>query len=140
MMEVALLEPNWNQARPSATEVRVARDRLNLVRVALPTAPFNEFLSCLRGSHTNGGAYLAAFDVPEDAIFDWFASRNRLSDEGLLDLLIAQPVVRESLPDVSIPDSRVATGLTLADAFLLDGRFAHCLHFGGAYSISDRRR
>ena len=133
-MEVAVLKPNWSQSRPSATEVQLACDRLKLVPVTLPTAPFDEFLSRLRESHTNGGAQIAGFDVPQDAIMDWFASRNRLSDEGLLDLLLAHATVRQSLPDIAVPDSGAATGLALADAFLLDGRFAHCLHFGGAYS------
>ena len=37
------------------------------------------------------------------------------------------------MPDVRIPESKVDSGLTLGDPFLLDGRFAHSLHQGGAY-------
>jgi hypothetical protein len=107
--------------------------RVNLTKVNLPEEPFSDFLGELRKSHGNGGANLVAFDVAQDDVFDWFASRNRLSDEGIVDSLLVHPVIRGSLADLGIPEFKVDSGLVPVDAFILDGRFASCLHQGGAY-------
>jgi hypothetical protein len=107
--------------------------RIGLTPVTLPAKPFSDFLHRLRESHSNGGAHIAAFDVLPDSIFDWFASRNRLSDEELIDTLITHPAIRAALGEIAIPEIKPSTGLALADPFLLDGRFARCLHAGGAY-------
>jgi hypothetical protein len=133
MPSSTLLEPDWAQPRPTWKEVQLACRQISLVRVNLPEEPFGEFLRCLRQSHSNGGAYLAAFEVSHDHIFDWFASRNRLTDERLLDLLIVHPAVREALGPLGIPESGIETELALSDPFLLDAAFARCLHSGGAY-------
>ncbi len=128
-----ILKPDWAQPRPTFAEVRAMTQRIDLAPVALPEKPFGDFLSCVRESHRNGGAHIAAFDVPTDTVFDWFASRNRLSDEELIDTLVTHPVIRTGLGEVRIPEIKASTGLSLADPFLLDGRFAHCLYAGGAY-------
>jgi hypothetical protein len=107
--------------------------RIGLTHVNLPEQPFGEFLRQLRQSHDHGGAHLAAFEVSPDNIFDWFAARNRLSDEDLIDSLVVHPAIRGTLPDLAIPELNVKSGLTFADPFILDSRFAHCLHAGGAY-------
>jgi hypothetical protein len=72
--------------------------------------------------------------VGPDSIFDWFASRNRLDDERLIDSLFVHPTIREALSEVQIPESKVETGLKMADPFLLGGRLAHVLYHGGAYT------
>lgn len=99
----------------------------------LPEKPFSDFLSSLRESHNNGGAYIEAFDVLPNNIFDWFASRNRLSEEELIDTLMIHPAIRAALPEIEISEIKPSTGLTLGDPFLLDGTFARRLHYGGAY-------
>ena len=107
--------------------------RIGLTQVSLPEEPFGEFLRQLRQSHDHGGVHLVAFEVSADITFDWFASRNRLSDDDLVDSLLIHPTIRGSLPNLAIPESKVSSGLSLANPFDLDGRFAHSLHFGGAY-------
>jgi hypothetical protein len=106
-----------------------------LTPIKLADEPFTEFLRQLRLSHNNGGAYLVAFEVSDDPIFNWFASRNRLSDDDLIDSLLIHPVIRSALRDLAIPDSKVSSGLKLADPFQLDGNFARRLYNGGAYWI-----
>ncbi|MGB6941718.1 MAG: hypothetical protein WBE37_04945 [Bryobacteraceae bacterium] len=133
MSESTILEPNFAQPRPTFNDVELMSRRIGLNRVTLPTEPFGEFLRSLQQSHDQGGAHLAAFDVGPDVTFDWFASRNRLSDENLIDSLIIQPAIRAALHDLAIPELKVRTGLVLGDSFQLDGRFAHSLHYGGAY-------
>ena len=133
MAEPAILEPDWAQPRPTFADVLAMTQRIGLNRITLPNKPFSDFLRCLRESHRNGGAHIAAFDVLPDNIFDWFASRNRLSDEELIDTLMTHPAIRAALGELAISEIKPSTGLALADPFLLDGRFARCLHAGGAY-------
>lgn len=136
MLASQCLEPDWNQPRPTFDEVRRLCNRITLSRDELPPDPLNRFLERVRKSHSNGGAHLAAFELGPDAVFDWFASRNRLSDEGIIDLLIVHPEIRRWLPDLDIPTSKANTGLEMGDPFLLDGRLARVLHNGGAYSTA----
>ena len=133
MTEPLILEPDWAQPRPTFADVRAMTQRISLAPVTLPEKPFSDFLRYLRESHSNGGAHIAAFDVPPDATFDWFASRNRLSEEELIDTLITHPAIREALSEIRVPEIKASTGLSLADPFLLDGRLARCLYAGGAY-------
>jgi hypothetical protein len=129
-----LLEPNWKQIRPTAVEVHKMCGRIQLTVRNLSEEPFDSFLQRLRESHVNGGAYLAAFDVGADSVFDWFASRNRLTDENLLDGLLSHPFIGQTLPELLIPSSReLNSGLTMTNQFLLDGALANALYRGGAY-------
>jgi hypothetical protein len=109
-------------------------ERLSMIRAELPADALDRFLKQVRTSHSNGGAHVAAFAVGPDAIFDWFASRNRLCDDDLINHLIVHPAVREALPDIEIPVSNAKTGLESGDPFLLDGRLARILYSGGAYT------
>jgi len=129
-----LLEPNWKQLRPTAIEVRKMCGQIQLTPTSLPEHPFQIFLMRLREAHVQGGAHLAAFDVEQNSVFDWFASRNRLQDERLLDELLTHPSIRQAFPDLRIPSSgAINSGLSLSNQFQLDGALAQALYQGGAY-------
>ncbi len=132
----ALLEPDWSQATPTHSEVQEMCRRMEVQEVSLSPAPFTAFLKTLRESHSKGGAQLVAFRVRPNPVFDWYASRHRLTEDGLLDTLLTRDSVRAAIPELRIPESKVATGLAMADPFLFDGRLAHCLFHGGAYSTT----
>jgi hypothetical protein len=109
--------------------------RIELNPTGFPAEPFDKFLISVRRSHDNGGAYLNAFEVGPDRVFDWFASRNRLWDERLLDWLVLHPTIVEAFPELRIPDvPKEGNGFGMADQFLLDGTVATILYNGGAYS------
>jgi len=131
-MEV--LEPNWNAPKPTWDEANAMATNIDLVKVVLPTHPFDEFVESLNKSHTNGGVQLAAFDVGPDPVFDWFASRNRLWEFDVMDALLVRPTIRQALPELKIPDSFAeSAGFGMASAFTLDGALADALFRGGAY-------
>ena len=135
MPESLCLEPDWNQPRPLPDEVRLMCNRISVTRSELATETIGRFLERVRASHNNGGAHLAAFTLGPDVIFDWFASRNRLSDDDLVNSLIVHPAIPNALPDMHIPGSMADAGLEIGDPFLFDGRLARVLYNGGAYSI-----
>ena len=140
MSESHCLEPDWNQPRPPLDEVRLMCNRISVHPAELASEALDRFLERVRKSHVNGGAHLAAFRLGPDVVFDWFASRNRLTDERLIDSLIVHPAIREALPEMEIPESKADTGLTMGDPFLLDGRLARVLYSGGAYAYANVNR
>lgn len=129
-----LLEPDWSQPKPSPDEARMTCQRIQLSPVKLPQQPFDAFLESLTASHRNGGVQVAAFHLGANRVFDWFASRNRLTEFGLLDALLAQPTIREAVPELRIPDPlKEAAGFNFSIPFTLDGNLANSLYRGGAY-------
>jgi hypothetical protein len=131
-----LLNPSWNQSRPTFSDVQEMCRRIAISPVQLPEQPFTRFLTAMRQSHDNGGAHLAAFQVGSDHVFDWYASRNRLCEERLLDRLLTHPIIRAELPELSIPPELqppAEKSFQMSDQFSLDGAIANGLYYGGAY-------
>lgn len=138
--------PNWEQSRPTWQETRSMSSSVQLAPVRLDSEAFESVLSRLRESHSNGGAYLAAFQVADNPTFDWFASRNRLLEDSILSTILSRPEIRASLPALGIPEKREksdqtsescpvgdANGFKMESPFLFDGHLAHWLFYGGAY-------
>jgi len=131
-----LLTPDWQQPRPKIVDVQAMCRRIQLTPESVQMPSLGNFIEQVRKSHTNGGAYLVVFDVGADPVFDWFASRNRLADDDLLDQLLLHPAVRQALPNLFLPvPKRIESGLAMYDQFLLDGTLSRILYNGGAYSI-----
>lgn len=133
MPDSDFLTPDWEQEIPSADQVQAFSTRIQLSWISVEAEPYSSCLQLLRESHVNGGAHLVAFDIAPDPIFHWFASRNRLTEHGLIDSILAHPLIRATLPDLAIPESNVNSGLDLVNSFGLDGKLAASLHYGGAY-------
>jgi len=141
--------PNWvppNLWRPSWEQTRTACRQVALSPIALSAEVFEQVITRLRESHSNGGAHLAAFHVAPDEVFDWFASRNRLLEDSVLTSILSRPEVRHALPDLLIdpePEdsadipktgfSADAKGFTFENPFLVDSHLAFALYNGGAY-------
>ena len=78
-----------------------------------------------------------------DTVFHWFASRNRLTEDGVLTSLLSRPEVRDTLPALLIPadteqsvdKQNVCTpdvnGFKFDNPFLFDSELAMQL-YGGA--------
>ncbi len=142
------LVPDWNQSRPTWTETAAMCRGIELIDVPLTAAPFEEILESLRSSRPNGGAFLCAFLISPDKTFDWFASRNRLTEDGILASILSHSEVRNRVPSLMIadleqranPSSHPLTDVhnfSMESPFLFDGRLAESLHVGGAYSIPE---
>lgn len=132
---MALLSPDWERPRPSRTAVQENIARLPITPVVVESSVLERFISQIRASHDQGGAHLVAFEIAPDPVFDWFASRSRLAEEGLLDCVFTRSVVQQVLPDLFRgKKSKTVTGLTWQDPFFTDGLVAGILHRGGAYS------
>ena len=109
-------------------------------------------LNTLRETHAAGGALFASFKVGPSAAFDWFASKNRLLEFGILRQLLDRAEVTQALPALQIqpsePDDPAFAVQSLKDvmtpeqlADLLDGEFPGNVleHLGvdGQYEVGD---
>lgn len=129
-----LLEPDWNQPKPSSEEAAAMCRRIALDRVTLPAHRFDEFVRSINLSHHNGGVQIAALDIGADSVFDWFASRNRLWEFDILDGLLVRSTIREAVPELRIPETLPeGAGFGMETPFTLDGGLASSLYIGGAY-------
>jgi hypothetical protein len=141
-----LLNPNWNQKKPTFGEAWAMGQQVPLEERPLVNPGLNSVLNQIRESHANGGGLLASFQVGQSKVFDWFASRNRLLEFDILRQLIGRIEVRNALPALEIqataPEDRGVEGCGLANdgnfqmtsSFLFDGQLAQVLYAGGAYS------
>jgi hypothetical protein len=145
---MTLLQPRWEQVKPTPEEAQEMCGQIGLNVVRNSTDSIERVLSFLRKSHGNGGALFAAFRVGESEVFDWFASRNRLAEYSILATLLRRGEVQKELPDLLSSKrpggdpksgcSIVSTdGFTMESPFLLDGRIAQALYAGGAYGQSE---
>jgi hypothetical protein len=144
---MTVLEPRWDQPKPTPAEVQDMCDEVSLTAVGNPTDAIEKVLGFLQKSHRDGGALFASFRVGGSDVFDWFASRNRLAEYSILTTLLRRDEVQRQLPDLLSSKrhwaggsecSIVSTdGFTMESPFLLDGRIAQALYAGGAYGQSE---
>lgn len=73
-----MLEPTWEQERPSPADVRKMWAELRITPEPLSHPALDEVLRHLRVTHSNGGAEFARFKVSEHPTLHWFGSRNSL--------------------------------------------------------------
>jgi hypothetical protein len=143
---MTLLEPRWDQSKPTPAEARDMCGKVSLTAVGNPTDAIEKVLGFLRKSHRDGGALFASFRVGQSDVLDWFASRSRLAEYSILATLLRRDEVQKELPDLLLSKhwkggsecSIVSTdGFVMESCFLLDGRIAQALYAGGAYGQSE---
>jgi hypothetical protein len=128
---------------PTPEEAHAMCRLIPLIQVPVSETDLVSVIEELRRSHANGGALFAAFEVGPDSCFDWFASRNRLLEFDILQLLLARSEVRDALPALKIPDFHIdfsrassvesANGFEEISPFWFDGYLSEILYRGGAY-------
>ena len=72
---------------------------------SLPDPRLGAVLDRIRKTHVNGGALFASFHVGPSEAFDWFASRGRLLEFGILRQLLDRVEVTSALPELEIQPS-----------------------------------
>jgi len=125
------VEVDWSlfQEPPSDAQREQSLSRLRFRAVPVTAEPVHRVIAAFRGMLTNGGAYVAGFDVVEaDDVAAWFISRNR-EEYGLADWLVRSPVFAEAMPEVSGPGLIAATDFERSSSLLLDGELARQLQW-----------
>jgi hypothetical protein len=129
-----MLEPNWEQERPSFADVQMMWRELQITHEPFSHSALDKLLHHLRAIHANGGAEFAQFKLSEHPTLHWFCSRNRLEEINFFDRFLSSPRVSSALPALKIG----ASGISGADfewgnSLTLDGEIAQVLVQGGAY-------
>ena len=129
-----MLEPNWEQIRPTFEDVKRMWAELEVSNDPINDPAIDELLKQLRSTHVNGGAEFGRFAVSPHSTLHWFASRNRLEDIDFFTQFIRHPTVVRTFAPVTGADSDVS--LKLEEGvypFTLAGELAAVLVHGGAY-------
>jgi hypothetical protein len=127
-----LLEPDWNQPKPTWQDAQLMCARVPLAPLMVESTVIDDVLARLRVTHSNGGAVLASIQVGANDTFDWFASRNRLLEFDVLRSLLRRESIRDALPELMIPIEEASNGESD------DGQLAARLFTGGAYGSSQK--
>jgi len=101
-----LLNPDSNQERPTSVQAQAMCQQVPLEIRPLIDPRLDSVLNRLRETHANGGALFASFNVGPSNAFDWFASRGRLLEFGILRQLLDRVEVSSALPALGIQPSR----------------------------------
>ena len=142
-----LLNPDWNQDKPTFDQARAMCQQVPLESRPLIDPRVDSVLNRIRESHANGGAFFASFSVGPSEAFDWFASRNRLLEFGILRQLLGRNEVSDALPDLQTQTFQPTDGpateacgiahdgdFQMISSFMFDGQLAQVLYAGGAYT------
>ena len=95
-----LLEPRWNQQKPTLQEAQEMCGRVAVTAIESRSDAIETVLQHLRKSHSNGGALFGEFEVGDSEVFDWFASRNRLAEFSILRTLLVRDEVQRRIPEL----------------------------------------
>lgn len=129
-----MLEPDWEQARPTFDEVQRMWTELKIYHDPLEDPAIDELLKHLRSTHSNGGAEFARFAVSAHPVLHWFGSRNRLEEIDFLSHLVKHPAVVETFPPAATASAETSLKMGLGvPPFTMAGKLAWALVQGGAY-------
>lgn len=101
-----LLKPDRSQEKPTSVQARAMCQQVPMEIRPLVDSRLDFVLNRLRETHENGGALFASFHVGPNETFDWFASRGRLLEFGLLRLLLDRVEVSSALTALEIQPSK----------------------------------
>lgn len=131
---MTMLEPNWEQQRPSLEDIQRMWKELRITHEPFQHPAVEEVLHHLRAAHVNGGAEFAQFKLSENPGFHWFGSRNRLDEIDFFDRFLSSSAVSSALPALKIGEPAFSeAAFEPGSALTLDGEIARTLVQGGAY-------
>ncbi|HWE86570.1 MAG TPA: hypothetical protein VG267_16620 [Terracidiphilus sp.] len=100
-----LLNPDSNQGKPTFAQARTMCQQVPLEIKPLIDPRLDSVLNRIGETHANGGALFASFNVGPSKAFDWFASRDRLLEFGILRQILDRVEVSIALPALKIQPS-----------------------------------
>ena len=125
-----MIEPNWNQERPSYSEVQEfwIGDVFNETSVKIDGA--SKVRDELRSSHVNGGCEIFCAKFINHPVLHWFVSRNRFDEIAFFEKFLSSRIFIERQITFDF-DSNL--DWEWSSSYILDGDIAKTLKSGGAY-------
>ncbi len=126
-----MLEPDWNQDRPTDDDIRLLWAGDVFTPIALEGPAIDEVISEFRRSHVNGGAELLAASFVDHPTLAWFVSRNRFDEVGFYDQFLGSSVIRSAGVEADHRLSEYDIGW--GNSYSFAGEIARSIMAGGAY-------
>ena len=128
---------DWDEARPEWTDIVRSHESVKYEPVDSADPRVAAVLAAINETYIHGGGVFGRFRVSQaDAVFRWFASRNRFDEYDFFPHFLGSKAVREALPELQIPDPLgrdLGFEQSWSGALTLDGEIAAILVAGGAY-------
>jgi hypothetical protein len=131
-----MLEINWQMNLPQKEEIDKAWKEIEVKNVHINDTGILEFIEIFE-TNFSGEVIFECFEISEQEVFDWFASRNRLGEIGFFEWFLSlECVIKPFFPgEEDVDPSKLLTGKTnfqWSYSLTLDGEIAMSL-FDGVY-------
>jgi hypothetical protein len=128
-----MLEPNWNQERPSLADALGIWKQPVFTSAPIENASVEKLLTELCATHVNGGAVFGRFKFANIPNLHWFVSRNRFDEIHFIEHLLCSDAFRVTLPQIKSPKTLEPIKWEWWSSYLIAGDWARTLMTGGAY-------
>lgn len=135
------IQINWQQERPTSSEVDTIWSSMKLTRLDNWSLSANTLKVKISETHCNGGIQLHKYKITSNRHFDWFAQRNRLDEIDFLKNIFRHKDLGDYRTDLEIKDNKpkIENVKYWTDIYELPGKLSRILGLGGAYKSIDQR-
>ena len=126
-----MLEPDWNQERPSFSEISLFWKGDVFTNISYSNADIENVIIELEKSHVNGGCKIFCAEYIEHPTLHWFVSRNRFEELEFFEHYFKTESFRNNGIKFDLKKDKLEW--EWLSPFILDGDIARTLKSGGAY-------
>ncbi|STQ90787.1 hypothetical protein [Iodobacter fluviatilis] len=125
-----MIEPNWNQERPSHSEIQEFWNGSIFDEVGVQIEGASKVCNELKSTHVNGGCDIFCATFINHPVLHWFVSRNRLDEISFFEKFLSSRVFGERQIKFEFDNN---LEWEWSSSYILDGDIARTLKSGGAY-------
>ena len=137
-MTTSHIDINFNQEHPTNSEIEEMLNSLEITPYHSPDTRIDEFCRVIKSKYTNGGILFYQFLINGNKTFNFYATRNRLSEIDFINLVFSTYNFRTTAKELTeIQEIKKEYSNWATDIFTLPGELARLIFYGGAYSEPD---
>jgi hypothetical protein len=129
-----MLEPDWKQKRPTTKKINNMWSNMQFQPLQFENEMVTTTLTKMRQTLSDENCLFKTYEIPQNLIFDWYASRSRWDEIDFFNKFLTSPEVLNELfgSTVRVNNDRVHQ-FSWVDPLTLDGEVARILVAGSVY-------
>jgi hypothetical protein len=129
-----MLEPDWKQERPPTKEINKMWGSIQFEPSKFENEMVTDVIAKMRQTLSDEYCLFKTYEVSQDLIFDWFASRSRWDEINFFNKFLTSPEVLNELFESAVRvDRERVNQFSWVDPLTLDGEVARVLVAGSVY-------
>jgi hypothetical protein len=129
-----MLEPDWKQERPTTKEINEMWGSMQFQPSKFENEMVTDVITQMRRTLSDEHCLFKTYEISQNLIFDWYASRSRLDEINFFNKFLTSPEVRNELFGSAVPvDKERVNQFSWVDPLTLDGKVARVLVAGSVY-------